>query len=126
MTSPLRDKILAADTFGTAKVLDVPEWGVEVVLRPPSGRERARLGARFQNARVDPDDPATLDLEKAVEIYPALLVACVRDEHGKQVFSDEDIDALLDQNGALIERIAQECMVAAGFQEEALVAGKDG
>jgi len=113
----LRDKILAAKDIQD-EVVDVPEWGVKLLVRGLTGRQRARL---LQNA-VDAN--GNVDLER---IYPELVIYSVYDpETGEQVFKPADRDALADKSGAALERIAQVAMRLSGLSANAVKEAKNG
>lgn len=118
-TQSLRDKIKAADDL-TTEVVDVPEWGVQLALRSPSGKERARLVSQF----VDDNGKPKLD-----EMYPAILIATARDpETNEPVFTADDASWINEKAGSVLERVAGKAMTVAGIvadPEASQEAGKD-
>ncbi len=107
----LRDKILAANDI-QEETVEVPEWGVKLLVRGLTGRQRARL---LQNAV---DTSGKMDLER---IYPELVIYSVYDPETKeQIFKPADRDALADKSGAALERIAQVAMRLSSLTPEAV------
>ena len=98
MTLNLRDAILNADDT-PRKAVEVPEWGITVYVRTMSARDRdalefAAIAAREEGSTVD-------------NVRARYAVACIVDEAGKRVFTDEDIALLGDKSGAALDRIYQ-------------------
>ncbi len=119
----LREKILASQDVKWEKVT-VTEWGLDLIVRSGTGRQRARL----LDAAVKPGkgDEVKVDLEK---IYPDLVIhSCVdptvfdeaHPEAAPTLFNAEDRDALLEKNGAAIETIAKVAQKLWGLDEKAV------
>lgn len=107
----LRDQILAAQDI-KEEILNVPEWGVSVLIRGLSARQRARLLQDAIDARGRPD------LEK---IYPELAILTVHDPDTREpVFKPADRENLAEKSGAALERIAQAAMRLSGLRPEDL------
>ncbi|MFZ5852301.1 MAG: hypothetical protein ACOYY2_13035 [Actinomycetota bacterium] len=113
----LRDTIFAAADI-PEEAVEVPEWGVTVLVRGMTGRDRTRL---MNEAVTDDGD---VDLAK---IYPDAIILCTYDPAtGERVFADDDRDALLSKAGAALDRISGPAMRLSGFTKEARdEAGKD-
>ena len=93
-----RDQILAANDTPTQTVL-VPEWGGSVTVRTMSARDRDALEFAAIAAR---EDGGTVDNVRAR--YAA---ACIVDDKGAQLFTDEDIALLGNKSGAALDRVYQ-------------------
>lgn len=118
----LKQQIFEADDID-AELVEVPEWGVVLELRTPSGAERAQLMKRF--SRTDADGTKVeIDWEG---MYPSLIIMTAYDpDTGERVFEWGDLDRLNTKSGALLERVAKVSMKLAGMDKEAVEAGKDG
>lgn len=93
-----RDAILAASDMQT-ETLHVPEWGGSVIVRSMTGAQRdayesSLMIGRGQNQQVNVKNARA-----------KLVVRCVVDEQGKQLFSDEDVKALGAKNASAIKRV---------------------
>ena len=110
----LRDAILASDDRPIAPV-DCPEWGTTVHVRTMSAGERDEWGRLWDAADKPQDETAALakTIPKDMASHLVLLTAC--DENGVRVFEPEDLDALTEKNGTVIERIARQSMAHNGL-----------
>jgi hypothetical protein len=78
-----RDQILDADDKRYMEV-DVPEWGGKLRVKTMTSAERQRFQAKIQaQSKGVPDD-----------LMEQIVVACVVDENGDNLFTPEDIDLL--------------------------------
>ena len=98
-TSPLtRDQILAAIDVKIEPV-ECPEWGGTIYVRNMTGKAREK----FERSRYRMHGK---DIEVVHENTRAsLLVASVCDKDGNLVFTEADIDALNEKNGAVLDRL---------------------
>jgi len=113
----LRDKILQVKDIQEETVDLTDIWGVKLLVRGLTGRQRAKL---LQNAVSTKGD---VDLER---IYPELVIYSVYDpDTGEQVFKLADRDALADKSGAALERITQVAMRLSGLTPEAVKEAKN-
>ncbi len=111
MASKLRDKILNAKDR-TQERLYIPEWDAEIEVWSLTGEERALLMQSSIKAS------GTVNL---VNMYGMMAVLSTHDpEDGSLVFEDTDRGAVMQKNGAIIERIAQISMRLSGLTDEAL------
>lgn len=113
----LRDRILqTVDT--TNELVEIPEWNLTVEVRSMSGAARASIVQAGTLAGGLPDmSRFTADI----------VVMCVFDpDTGEQVFTKDDAQAILDKNGAALEKIVTVAMRISGFSKDAIdTAGKD-
>lgn len=110
----LRDQIAAAQDLD-AETVDVPEWGVTLMLRTPTLAERAAMVRRFVN---EDGSSRTSDLS---EMYPALLIAtCVDPETGAPLFTEADADLIRSKSGTVVDRIALIALRIAGMSGDAV------
>jgi predicted amidohydrolase len=113
----LRDQILAAkDRIN--KTVEVPEWGVTIELRTMTAAQRVTM---FSEA-YDPNNGQT----NLKVLYPQVILSCCFDpKSGEAIFTSEDVDAVMDKSGVVIERIALEALNLSGIDKDAVTdAGK--
>jgi hypothetical protein len=106
----LKETIFSADDI-TKETVEVPEWGVTVEIRSMSAAERAKLmeGA----SKNDKTDVGLM--------YAMTVIATVYDPTtGLPVFTDQDREAILSKNGAVIERLATKALGSSGLTAEAV------
>jgi hypothetical protein len=114
----IRDRILAAEDI-PVELVDVPEWGVSILVKGMTGADRGLL-------MEEAIDPATGEVNLQV-IYPDAVILTSHDpETGARIFSTEDRAALLSKSGLAIDRVATVAMKLSGFEDKAVdKAGKD-
>lgn len=94
----LRDKILAAEDIPTESV-EIPEWGVEILMKGMSAGERIRLMEEAYNA-----DTGQVNMSV---VYPDVAIACAHDpETGDPIFTADDKEAILKKSSAAVEKLA--------------------
>jgi hypothetical protein len=114
-TRSMAERIAAAEDVETI-MHDVPEWGVKLELRSPTGQERADMISRFINFETGQNKARDLAV-----LYPAVLAACCYDPAtGERVFdSHANAAAILNgKNGSVVENVAKECMPLVGLRPE--------
>jgi hypothetical protein len=99
-----RDVILAADDLPRREV-QVPEWGGSVYVRALNGAERDQLERMVSSDSIS---------------RAALVALCTVDEAGERMFSDKDVAALAQKNGAALGRIVTAAMDANAITDEAI------
>lgn len=114
----LRDKIFSAQDIPT-EVVNIPEWGVDVLVRGMSAGDRITL---MQNAF----DQTTQQVNMSI-VYPDVVVSCTYDpDSNEPVFTPADKDAILAKSSAAVERLANVGLRLSGIgKEEQDAAGKD-
>jgi hypothetical protein len=114
----LREKILAAEDI-PSETVEIPEWGVELLVKGMSAGERLSL---MQNAY----DQTTQQVNMAI-VYPDVVVACAFDpKTGEAVFTESDKAELMKKASAAIERLASVGLRLSGIgKDEQDAAGKD-
>ena len=114
--SPLtREQILAAIDL-KIEAVDVPEWGGVVYVRNLTGRGRDR----FDRSRYRVVGKGT---QRDVEILyedtrASLLAASICDQAGTLLFREQDIDALTEKNGAVLDRLFAIAQRLSGLRPE--------
>lgn len=98
VSGTLRDRILAAKDVATETV-EVPEWGLSVIVRSLTGQARDELEARFT------DDRGRMDRAKYPLFRAWFASQAIVDEEGARVFSDADIEALGQKSAKALQRI---------------------
>lgn len=106
----LKEKIFSAQDI-TKELIEIPEWGVSVELRSMTAGERANLTeSTSSDGKV-----------KIAELYAAVVIASIYDPTtGLPLFTNQDREAILSKNGAVIERLAQKAMGTSGMTEQAV------
>lgn len=90
----IKEHILAAvDT--SVQAIEIPEWACTLYIRSWTGKERNSI-LKYKD---DPD-----------KLYQKVLVLSIADESGKAVFSDQDAEAIMGKNTAVLERIVLAAM----------------
>src|SRR6516162_1939981 len=89
-----RDGILASQL--ATEELDVPEWGGRVIVRALTGSERDEWDAwRFRQAAI-----GEFDLHSRRIVRAKMAQLSLVDEDGRHLFSDSDVQALSEKDGA--------------------------
>ena len=100
-TRTRREQALSADDLGES-VVDVPEWGIDVLLRGMTGKERMRYVESSKGR----------DREY---MYSDILIATAYDpDSGEKMFDDADREALSEKSGLVLERLALKIMADSG------------
>lgn len=98
-----RDQILAAQDIPAPVPVDVPEWGGTVFVRVMSGTERdAWEAASLKIQGTGKKTSAVPNLENA---RARLCALCLCDEHGKRLFSNNDVAELGKKNARALDRV---------------------
>lgn len=98
-----RDDIFNADDR-KSEVVNVPEWGGEVMVRTLSGKERDQYEAGTIKTNKQGKQ------EQNFENFRARLIAlCVVDEKGVRLFSERDVAALGNKSAAALQRVYDKC-----------------
>lgn len=95
-----RNQILDAKDLQTEDV-PVPEWGGEVRIRMLTGEERDAFEASMVELKKDGSAKANRENVRA-----RLLVLCIVNENGEQMFNRADIKLLGRKSAAALERVA--------------------
>jgi hypothetical protein len=113
----LRDRIFACDD-AQRRIVNIPEWGVDVEVRGMSG------AARFQIMQTTADNDGAINFTRMI---PDIIIGCTFDpETGEQVFEDGDRDGLMGKSGKALDRIVEVAMEISGMTPKAVDAeGKD-
>ena len=105
----LRDKILNANDEQT-ELVTVEQWGVKLLVKSITGKDRAGLMNRCLNQKT-----GVMDMEK---LYALLVIHTTYDpETGDRVFTEADMEALNGKNGAAMEKIAKVASKLSGMDE---------
>jgi hypothetical protein len=99
-----RDSILAAVEKAAREVspFEVPEWGGTVYIRKLSVHDLKKTG--FFDGSGDPND-----------IPVKVVTACLADEAGAPLFSEEDVEELSESSFQVILRVFAECAKVNGL-----------
>lgn len=110
MTLLTRDAILKADDLPT-KVVPVPEWGGDVMLRTITGYERDAYEAASMKGSGKNKTVNTINLRAR------LLALCIVDEAGNRIFGDDDVRALGKKSALVVEKLFDVARKLNGFTE---------
>lgn len=88
-----RDAILQAREL-PRKVVSVPEWGGEVIVRTLSGTEMDEWATQDQSKE-----------DRLVNFRSKLVAACLCDEQGKRILSFSDVQKLGEQSALALDRV---------------------
>ena len=106
----LREKILNAEDI-QEQIVDVPEWGVKILVRGLDGEQRARV---MQNGT---DSRGNVNFTK---IYPDILIAtCYDPETKERVFEETDRDLIMKKSSAAIDKVVNVAMSISGLSKQA-------
>lgn len=95
-----RDAILNAADIKYEPV-DTPEWGGITRVRMLTAKDRSALEYWcYKN----------MDSEKVIELHARVCIACIVDEDGKLIFTEEDISAIMGKNGSVLKRVGEAAM----------------
>ena len=93
-----KEQILAAEDIGR-ELVSVPEWGGEVWVYGMTAAERDHLEKGLVQTKGK-------DIQTNLEnIRSKMAVICIRDEKGKRIFSEMDIQELSRKSAAALDRI---------------------
>jgi hypothetical protein len=119
-----RDQILNSVDI-QVKEIQVPEWGGSVFIRQLTRAEQDEyLKRQYGDTRLKQDNRAKQQEISSVNIYghDAYLCVCgICDEDGKQLFKQNDIDALKKKNGSVVGRIAVEIVKFSSMENDVTV-----
>lgn len=108
----------ASQFFATAvdrrfKVVTLPS-GRQVRIRSLRESEKARFEASVLTRKGE------FSINKIREQRARLIIECVVDQEGRPLFSEEHLAELLQQDGAEMARLYDECRTFCGFDEDAI------
>lgn len=117
-----RDAILQREDM-RPELVDVPEWGGSVYVRPLTGFEREQfeksLVPESPNGKAGRRRRKSADVTAAMGTVRARLCAlCIVDKDGTRLFTDEDIEALGNKSAAATSRIFDRAAELSGIMEK--------
>jgi hypothetical protein len=105
-----REAILAAQDI-SRELVEVPEWGGEVLVRGLTGQERDKFEASTIQQR---GNNQSINLQN---LRAKLCSLAVCDENGKRVFTDMDVAALGQKSASALDRVYEVAKRLAGLGE---------
>lgn len=102
-----KESILGSVDFEIHKI-EVPKWGGEVCIRPFT----AKLKDKIEQLNQKPD--------LKVSARGVALAGSICDENGKLLFSDLDIEAISQKDGASVDIVLAKILKVNGITEEEL------
>lgn len=112
----IAQRIFDADDV-TSQMLEVPEWGVTLELRSPTGEERSDLQKAFVDMEAS-QRHGELIMRDMKAMWPAIVITCCYDpDTGERAFTMDPatMAALNRKNGAVLERVATACLPIVGL-----------
>jgi hypothetical protein len=108
-------QILAAEDL-TTELVEVPEWGGEVLVRSLTGQARDQYEADFLLIDTSKGKPSyDMDLENARARLVALSVV---DEAGRLLFDDDDVRELGTKSALALDRVYATAKRISGLSDE--------
>jgi hypothetical protein len=105
----LREKILNSNDEQT-ELVTISQWGVDILVKSMSGKERASLMNQCLNQKT-----GVMDMEK---LYGLLVISTAHDPGTEErIFQLADLEALNGKNGAAMEKIAKVASRLSGLEE---------
>ena len=115
--SRLADKIRQADDKERV-IVDVPEWDVKVGVQSMTALQRANMQTEWSA-----DETGAVN-----SLYRMVLLQCCFDpETGDAVFTESDLEGLLEEKAAqVVDKVAQQCLKVSGLAGDSVdELGKD-
>lgn len=115
--SVISDRVRVAKDL-TELTMYVKEWDVTLLCISPTVAERIAMMEQYTTWETDVDGnrEANLDL---VKMAPSLVIACAYDPETREpAFEDADMVMLEGKNGAVVQRIAEDCFPLVGFSKK--------
>lgn len=117
----VRDQILAATDDLKSEVVDVPEWGVKLVVREMNVRDRNEYVFSLSERVEGGDGFQYIPINDPLRTT-RLVIATTFDGEGNKVFNDDDVDALSQKAAGIIDRLSQTATRLSGLNGEDEVA----
>lgn len=113
----IRDQIIAADDL-RSELVEIPEWGVTILVKSMTGAERGRMIDAMTNKN------GQIDVGRA---FTDVLIFTAHDpETGERIFAETDRDLLNEKSGSAIQRASEVGMRLSGLMPDSIdEAGKD-
>lgn len=112
MTILSKEQILSCNDL-TQEVVNIPEWGGDIIVRCLTGEERDELERLTLKEKSDGSREVDLQNFRA-----KLISLCVVDESGQRMFSSEDALALSKKSAKAIDRIFASAEKLSGLRRE--------
>ena len=113
----LADQIRQADDR-ISNIINVEEWDVKIGIRSMTAKQRADMQQNWMEEGE----------QSAINLYQTVLLHCCFDPNtGEQVFSEDDMEWLLEEKAAqVVDQVAQEWLKVSGLAGNSVdEAGKD-
>lgn len=106
-----KDEILSAQDLPT-EIVEVPEWGGNILVRGMSGTERDS----FEGGVVSMDGKTTkVNMQN---IRAKMVAQCIVHENGGRIFTDQDVEALGSKSAAALDRVFNVVQRLSGLTNE--------
>ena len=109
--SSIRDLILQSKDKKT-KPINIPEWSVDCFVRSWSAAERNQFSALMSRCLNDTDKLYSQNMDARA------VVMSLADADGNPIFTDKDLNLILEKNGAVVTEVARQCLCFNGIGNE--------
>lgn len=106
-------KAVSAAKDITLEPMEIPEWNTTIWISALTYKER---NAALKGAKLSPDREFSTD--EAQNFFMQVIITGVRDSEGNRVFSQDDVEMLMNKNSAVIDRIGAQVTEVSGFAPE--------
>lgn len=98
--------------------VQVPEWDNETIyIRYVTGKEKAKIMSRVQEMT---DENGFKSNEDVYQMMVLVLVFTLSDEQGNRLFTEEDVEALMEKEGNILEQLYTVASIQNGLGAESL------
>lgn len=108
----IRKAVSAAKDI-TLEEMEIPEWNTTIWISALTYKER---NAALKGASLAPD--REFSTEEAQKFFMQVIITGVRDSEGNKVFTQNDVEMLMNKNSAVIDRIGAKVTDVSGFAPE--------
>jgi len=109
----LKNQIFASNDLKT-DVVDAKEWGIpKLSIKELNARERDEIAIKVKEAE------GTLEITDN-KWYAMMISKSAIESNGERMFSDDDVDALLEKNSSVLRRIGEAVVELSGYTEKAV------
>lgn len=95
-----KEQILEADDR-PAEVIEVPEWGGEVRIRPMMQLDQAKFQREIEQAEKS---------NRLSVLHEKIVTKSIVDDDGQQMFDDSEIGKLSERSSAAMNRVVTACL----------------
>lgn len=108
----IRKAVSAAKDI-TLEPMEIPEWNTTIWISALTYKERNEA---LKGASLSPDKG--FSTEEAQNFFMQVIITGVRDSEGNMVFTQGDVEMLMNKNSSVIDRIGARVTEVSGFAPE--------